>query len=130
MLLFSFWFGFVVGVRFCPATKVGNAVTDTGSDKEGIINFYWSHALISDETYEGLVRSCRSGSGHEALASEACQKWFDKAYREVGNIDLHTIYTPICLTPDPYQPSQTNTAPKHWNPVSRSTHFMSLGFRV
>jgi hypothetical protein len=83
---------------------VGNAVTDAQSDNRGIIEYYWSHALISDETYAGLVAAC----GGTAFGSDACREWFDRAYRELGNIDLHTIYTPVCLTPDPYQASDGN----------------------
>lgn len=92
---------------------VGNAVTDWKSDNEGIISYYWSHALISDEIYQGLVESCSWSTPN--LTTE-CQNMFDEAYNEIGNIDLHTIYTPVCLTPDRYQSSGSRLI-KHWNPL-------------
>ncbi|MCO5595211.1 hypothetical protein L7F22_049250 [Adiantum nelumboides] len=89
--------------------SVGNAVTDWSSDNQGIIDFYWSHSLISDQTYQGLLASC---SWKSQKLPAKCQAWFDRAYNEIGNIDLHTIYTPICLISGPYQRKA-----KHWNPL-------------
>ena len=43
---------------------VGNAWTDPGFDNEGAVDFWWTHALISDEVRDSLLRSCNfSGVG-------------------------------------------------------------------
>ncbi|KAI5059489.1 hypothetical protein GOP47_0025808 [Adiantum capillus-veneris] len=91
---------------------VGNAVTDWSSDNQGIVDFYWSHSLISDQTYQGLLSSCPWKS--QKLPT-LCQEWFNVAYNEVGNIDLHTIYTPVCLISEPYR---RMISAKHWNPLN------------
>lgn len=36
----------------------GNAWTDAGFDNEGAIDFWWTHALISDEVRDSLLQSC------------------------------------------------------------------------
>lgn len=42
----------------------GNAWTDAGFDNEGAVDFWWTHALISDDVRNSLLRSCNfSGVG-------------------------------------------------------------------
>ncbi|DBA89196.1 TPA: hypothetical protein ACH3X1_016344 [Trebouxia sp. C0004] len=49
---------------------VGNAWTDAGFDNEGAVDFWWTHALISDEVRDSLLRSCNF-SGVGPLQQEA-----------------------------------------------------------
>lgn len=37
---------------------VGNAWTDTATDNEGAVDYWWSHALISDESARGIKKNC------------------------------------------------------------------------
>ena len=42
----------------------GNAWTDAGFDNEGAVDFWWTHALISDDVRDSLLQSCNfSGVG-------------------------------------------------------------------
>lgn len=44
--------------------RAGNAWTDAGFDNEGAVDFWWTHALISDEVRDSLLHSCNfSGVG-------------------------------------------------------------------
>ena len=45
-------------------THAGNAWTDAGFDNEGAVDFWWTHALISNEVRDTLLKSCNfSGVG-------------------------------------------------------------------
>ncbi|EFJ35996.1 serine carboxypeptidase-like enzyme [Selaginella moellendorffii] len=96
---------------------VGNAVTDWYYDNLGIVDYYWTHALISDETYTTMKRHCKFTSVE--LSSE-CQRIMDYASnQEIGNVDLHSIYTPVCLEATWSSSTgrkSSRTAP-HWNPT-------------
>lgn len=54
----------------------------------------WTHGLISDETYEKLRLACQFDVSEHA--SKECNKVFDIAEAEEGNIDAYSIYTPTC----------------------------------
>lgn len=54
----------------------------------------WTHGLISDETYEKLRLACQFEVSEHA--SKECNKIFDIAEAEEGNIDAYSIYTPTC----------------------------------
>ncbi|KAI3909717.1 hypothetical protein MKW98_014134 [Papaver atlanticum] len=73
---------------------VGNAVTDDYHDQLGLFQFLWSTGLISDQTYKLLNANCDSES--VIHPSSECNKFFDVANKEFGNIDAYTIYTPSC----------------------------------
>lgn len=83
---------------------VGNAVTDSYNDGIGTITYWWSHSMISDQSYKSILKYCN-------FTSEETSKKCDDAYSyavnyEFGKIDQYSIYTPTCPT------SQNNTV-KH-----------------
>lgn len=48
----------------CLLVCIGNAWTDAGFDNEGAVDFWWTHALISDAVRDSLLNSCNfSGVG-------------------------------------------------------------------
>ncbi|ONK74222.1 uncharacterized protein A4U43_C03F4050 [Asparagus officinalis] len=72
---------------------IGNAYIDEMSNEIGLYAFYWSHALISDETYNNLNSSCNfTGQDYSLICSEA----MDRANGESGDIDSYNIYAPLC----------------------------------
>ncbi|XP_020397540.1 serine carboxypeptidase 2 isoform X2 [Zea mays] len=73
---------------------VGNAVIDDYHDFIGTFEYLWTHGLISDETYEKLRLACQFDVSEHA--SKECNKVFDIAEAEEGNIDAYSIYTPTC----------------------------------
>ncbi|KAG0530631.1 hypothetical protein BDA96_05G203400 [Sorghum bicolor] len=79
---------------------VGNGLTNDRTDMIGMFEFWWHHGLISDETLESGLKIC-PGSSFIHIEPE-CQKIWDKAVEEQGNIDGYSIYTPPCDKGTPY----------------------------
>ncbi|KAG0498920.1 hypothetical protein HPP92_003611 [Vanilla planifolia] len=73
---------------------VGNGVTDDYHDYIGTFEYWWTHGLISDESYHKLMVSCDIES--TMYPSDECAKSLDEAFDEMGNIDAYSIYTPTC----------------------------------
>nr|ABR16596.1 unknown [Picea sitchensis] len=73
---------------------VGNGIMNSDTDNIGQITYPWTHALISDETYEGLINNCIKSNVDEIL----CEVLELKMSLEMGNIDPYSIYAPLCLT--------------------------------
>ncbi|CAL0318741.1 unnamed protein product [Lupinus luteus] len=97
---------------------VGNAVTDTYYDNLGTVNYWWSHAMISDQTYHQLMSTC---DFHQQKESEQCETLYNYAMdQEFGNIDQYNIYAPPCNNSD-----GSSTTRRHM----RLPHRRHLGFR-
>ncbi|KAL2537521.1 Serine carboxypeptidase-like 40 [Forsythia ovata] len=65
---------------------IGNGIMNDATDTKGFVDFLWSHALISDETYQGLPGHCKPGSSKCGSLSAA----------EIGDLDFYNIYAPLC----------------------------------
>ncbi|KAJ6860903.1 serine carboxypeptidase-like 25 [Populus alba x Populus x berolinensis] len=77
---------------------VGNAVTDNYYDNLGTVTYWWSHAMISDKTYQQLVNTCDFRRQKE---SDECESLYSYAMdQEFGNIDQYNIYSPPCNNSD------------------------------
>jgi len=108
---------------------VGNAVIDDYHDYMGTFEYWWTHGLISDETYENLRLACEFDSAEHP--SKKCDKIYGIAEAEQGNIDAYSIYTPTCKKaslhkrrlirgrmpwlPRGYDPCTENYATKYYN---------------
>ncbi|XP_019647840.1 PREDICTED: putative serine carboxypeptidase-like 23 [Branchiostoma belcheri] len=90
---------------------VGNAWTDPDLDNAGATFFWWSHALISDRTYNSINKACNYSNigpllanGEQALLSSSpgrlkdeCEMLLAEAHTEMGNINIYNIYVDVCL---------------------------------
>ncbi|CAI9787421.1 unnamed protein product [Fraxinus pennsylvanica] len=73
---------------------VGNAVTDNYYDSIGTVTYWWSHSIISDRTYNSIIKSCDFKSEN---SSQKCDNAVNYGMdHEFGNIDQYSIYTPSC----------------------------------
>lgn len=78
--------------------QVGNAVTDNYYDNLGTVTYWWSHAMISDQTYHQLISTCDFRHQKE---SDECESLYSYAMdQEFGNIDQYNIYAPPCNKSD------------------------------
>lgn len=84
--------------------KVGNPDMDKTNDKLGTITYWWSHAMISDASYNSILNNCNFTA--ERFSNE-CDSAIYNAAADFGDIDQYSIYTPKCV---PQQ--QTNETTK------------------
>jgi serine carboxypeptidase-like clade 2 len=69
-------------------------VTDNYYDNLGTVTYWWSHAMISDQTYKQLISTC---DFHHQKESDECESLYSYAMdQEFGNIDQYNIYAPPC----------------------------------
>ncbi|KAK3142021.1 hypothetical protein QOZ80_4BG0341170 [Eleusine coracana subsp. coracana] len=82
---------------------IGNAVLNDATDQLGMVEYAWSHAIISDELYSAVRRECDSfkeeaDGGKPGKGCSPALRAFLGAY---DDIDIYSIYTPTCLSPSP-----------------------------
>ncbi|XP_016463746.1 serine carboxypeptidase 1-like [Nicotiana tabacum] len=72
----------------------GNGIIDDETATSGSYDFYWTHALISDEIHEGIVSNCNFSA--ETSTTEACTEYTGQADSSQGNIYTYNIYSQLC----------------------------------
>lgn len=72
---------------------IGNAWIDDNTSNQGIFDYFWAHALNSDETNADINKYCDYITGNY---SDKCQQYQNQGWNEVGGIDIYNIYAPIC----------------------------------
>ncbi|KAL5100715.1 hypothetical protein RYX36_005042 [Vicia faba] len=77
---------------------VGNALLDDFHDQLGMFQFMWSSGMISDRTFKLLNLLCDFQPVEHP--SKSCDKMWDIAFDELGNIDPYSIFTATCHTND------------------------------
>nr|XP_043630085.1 serine carboxypeptidase 1-like [Erigeron canadensis] len=93
---------------------IGNAVIDDETRLKGMYDYWWSHAIISDATHDAIVKYCNF-SNIDSL-SEMCENSTDKAWDEMGDIDIYNMYAPICLNPHQRNASATTSSINEFDP--------------
>ncbi|VFQ72127.1 unnamed protein product [Cuscuta campestris] len=68
---------------------IGNGIMNIPTDTRGFIDYAWSHALISDEAHQALLKHCITNDS-------SCERSLNEAATEIGNIDTYNIYGPLC----------------------------------
>ncbi|XP_073129232.1 serine carboxypeptidase-like 40 [Henckelia pumila] len=93
---------------------IGNAVINDETDSKGMYEFFASHALISDQSFNDIMKYC-DFSPNSSGDSEECSQALEEADGNVGNIDIYNIYAPLChnssLTQKPKKTSVTSSDP-------------------
>ncbi|CAG7911705.1 unnamed protein product [Brassica rapa] len=87
---------------------IGNPVINEATDAAGIVDYAWSHALISDEVHKLIHDSCRFG---DKLTAQ-CNKSFT-AFTAYAAINIYSIYTPVCLSSSPSSKNHTRVMSDH-----------------
>lgn len=99
---------------------VGNPETDEYYDDKGLLEYAWSHAIISDQEYEKAKQLC----DFKLLEwSNDCIAAMAAVFNKYSEIDIYNIYAPSCLLnrssslaydkKDGYEFSQANKAQTH-----------------
>eukprot|EP00798_Chlamydomonas_sp_ICE-L_P017508 gene17508-23820_t len=89
--------------------SLGNAWTDPQNDNRGNVEYWWTHALISDRTYLGMLKYCNFAQSNPLdphkehtnpeTNDEKCDNYCVDAKREIGDIDVYDIVTDNCIAP-------------------------------
>jgi len=88
--------------------KIGNAVINDGTDTKGMYDFFWTHALISDEAADGISRYCGNFSAGVS-DSDKCDAAMSEADEALQDIDIYNIYAPNCQSAGLVSPPVTAT---------------------
>lgn len=70
---------------------IGNGIINQGTDDRGFYDFLWSHALISDETHQGILEQCLTSK-----IGDKCDYFQYSLINETGSVDFYNIYAPLC----------------------------------
>ncbi|KAK3024529.1 hypothetical protein RJ639_043721 [Escallonia herrerae] len=81
---------------------IGNAYVDYETEYTGMYDYFWSHAIISDEIHDGITLNCNFTS--DATVSDACEAYENQADAARANTFFYDIYAPLCS-------SSSNTTP-------------------
>lgn len=73
---------------------MGNAAINDVTDISGVVDYAWSHAIISDQVYHGIKKNCDFSEENQTKACDISVGGLLEAYTD---IDIYSIYSPICL---------------------------------
>lgn len=76
--------------------QIGNGYYDGNINRKATFDYYWTHALISDEAYRVIQSMCTFANQNYSVACEAALR---SASAEIGPIDHYNIYAPLCRGP-------------------------------
>ncbi|KAK7829085.1 serine carboxypeptidase ii-3 [Quercus suber] len=77
---------------------IGNAWIDDGIGQMGTYDYFWTHALNSDETNAGIHKYCNFATSN---FSSTCQDYLTQGNIEAGALDISNIYAPVCNLSSP-----------------------------
>lgn len=86
---------------------VGNAETDDYYDYTGMVEFAWSHTVISDQLYERVKTAC---DFRLSPTSTECGHVMDLLYHTYDEIDIYNVYAPKCNTDDGSAPLPSSSS--------------------
>ncbi|CAI9769456.1 unnamed protein product [Fraxinus pennsylvanica] len=93
---------------------IGNAVINDETDTKGMYDYFASHAIISDETWNKIQKYC-DFTPNSSEESDECTDATDEADTNVNSIDIYNIYAPLCsntsITDEPKKASIVNMDP-------------------
>ncbi|XP_068645393.1 serine carboxypeptidase-like 34 [Aristolochia californica] len=72
---------------------IGNALLDDDTDQNGMIDYAWDHALISDSVYHDIQKYCDFSSAED---NSTCDRLLNEYYSVYDIIDMYSLYTPSC----------------------------------
>jgi serine carboxypeptidase-like clade 2 len=95
--------------------QVGNAWTEPPLDNAGAPATWYTHHLISDETYNGIMSNCdfstigplveSAAEGRRGAPRDACQDYLNEANAAMARINIYQIYEDVCDPPNTTMPS-------------------------
>ncbi|KAG5246905.1 serine carboxypeptidase [Salix suchowensis] len=75
---------------------LGNPETSDAEDWRGLVDYAWSHAVISDETLKIIRGSCNFDS-NDTWSNDNCTEAVDELIKQYKEIDIFSLYTSVCI---------------------------------
>ncbi|XP_059437354.1 serine carboxypeptidase-like 31 isoform X1 [Corylus avellana] len=75
---------------------LGNPETSDAEDWRGLVDYAWSHAVISDETHRIIIESC-DFNGNDTWSNNDCSEAVDEVLKQYKEIDIYSLYTSTCI---------------------------------
>ncbi|KAF5196031.1 Serine carboxypeptidase-like [Thalictrum thalictroides] len=75
---------------------LGNPETSDGEDWRGMVDYAWSHAVVSDETHKIIDQNCDFHS-NDTWSNEDCTQAVDELLKQYKEIDIYSLYTSVCM---------------------------------
>ncbi|KAF4363836.1 hypothetical protein F8388_000501 [Cannabis sativa] len=91
-----------------PYSRLGNPETSDAEDWKGLVDYAWSHAVISDETHKIIKEKCDFNS-NKTWDNEDCTNGVDEVLKQYKEIDIYSLYTPLCIPHDHDHDSPSTT---------------------
>ena len=82
-------------MTFVDDEQMGNAVINDPTDQPGLIDYAWTHAIISDQLHRNIYKDCDFKSNISTSQCTMHIRGFLEAY---SGIDIYNIYAPVCLS--------------------------------
>ncbi|EXC33986.1 Serine carboxypeptidase-like 34 [Morus notabilis] len=83
---------------------IGNALLDYNTDQNGMIDYAWDHAVLSDGAYKAIKSKCNFAILN---FTAECIEALSEYYNLFSLIDVYSLYTPTCPLPAPFAAAQT-----------------------
>lgn len=80
----------------CVFLKVGNPETDDYYDSKGLLEYAWSHSVVSDQVYKHATKVCDFRLFNW---TDECSAAMDIVFNQYRIIDIYNIYDPKCNLP-------------------------------
>lgn len=81
--------------------QLGNPETNDAEDWKGLIDYAWSHAVVSDETHKTIREQCDFYS-NDTWSNDDCSQAVDEVLRQYKEIDIYSLYTSVCIGDSAY----------------------------
>ncbi|XP_021847427.1 serine carboxypeptidase-like 31 isoform X2 [Spinacia oleracea] len=75
---------------------MGNPETSDPDDWRGLVDYAWSHAVVSDETHKIIRDSCDFNSDN-TWNNPDCSQAVDEVLKQYKEIDIYSLYTAVCI---------------------------------
>lgn len=76
--------------------QLGNPETSDAEDWRGLVDYAWSHAVISDETHKIIRESC-DFDRNDTWSNKDCTLGVDEVLKQYKEIDIYSLYTSVCI---------------------------------
>ncbi|XP_058077425.1 serine carboxypeptidase II-3-like [Magnolia sinica] len=78
---------------------IGNAVIHDPTDNCGMYDYFWTHALISDEAINDIHKYCNfSPNANASSQPQQCDNASEEVDNGIGPINIYDIYAPLCFS--------------------------------